>query len=81
MKLREVPSDALSDEINGSDRIARQTSRIPPRLGEVASMPRCRTAVATAGPSSKAALSLGIDATVVSGPAYRYYSSLRRKRI
>ena len=35
MKLREGPNDALLDEIIGGDRIARQTSRIPPKLGEV----------------------------------------------
>jgi hypothetical protein len=35
MNLREGTSDTLLDEIMGSDRIARQTSRIPPKLGEV----------------------------------------------
>ncbi|MGA7862585.1 MAG: hypothetical protein WA709_22680 [Stellaceae bacterium] len=35
MKLREGPSDALLDKIIGSDRIVRQTSRIPPKVGQV----------------------------------------------
>jgi hypothetical protein len=34
MKLRKGPSDALLGEIIGSDRIARQTSRIPPKFGQ-----------------------------------------------
>jgi hypothetical protein len=35
MKLREGPSDALLGEIIGGDRIARQTSRIPPEVGQI----------------------------------------------
>jgi hypothetical protein len=35
MKLRESPSEALLDEIIGSDRIACQTSRVPPKVGKV----------------------------------------------
>jgi hypothetical protein len=32
MNLREAPSDAFLDEIIGSDRIACQTSRVPPKV-------------------------------------------------
>ena len=35
MKFREGPSDALLDEIIGSGHIARQTSRIPPKVRQV----------------------------------------------
>jgi hypothetical protein len=35
MKLRESPSDALLDEIIGSDRIARKTSRVPSKVKQV----------------------------------------------
>ncbi len=68
MKLREGPSDALSDEIIGSDRIARQTSRIPPKLGEVGFDASVQNGGRNRGPLLKAGLSLGIGATVVSRP-------------
>jgi hypothetical protein len=34
MKLRDGLSDALLDEIIGSDRVACQISRIPPKFGQ-----------------------------------------------
>jgi hypothetical protein len=68
MKLREGPSDALLDKIIGSDRIVRQTSGIPPKVGQGGFDIPVQRVVAAPDSSSKAALLLGINGTVVSRP-------------
>jgi hypothetical protein len=77
MKLRESPSDALLDEIIGSDRIARKTSRVPSKVKQVGFESRRSTAFAAPGSSSKVAVSLGIVGIVVSRPGFLHCSSLR----
>jgi hypothetical protein len=66
MKLREGPSDALLDKIIGSDRIVRQTSRIPPRVGQVGFDAPVQNGLRGAGLCVEGGVVIGDDGTVVS---------------